>query len=167
MKSQGQTLLNMKRLFKELSKEKGIPLENFIEPLEELYNRCSDFVYDDSVEFLKYLRHNGDKLYILTWGDKEFQKEKIISSKLDQFVDGIIYAEQLKYTLDNVDYKNGIFIDDSIRDLEGIYNRNAKKVIRIKRKNGKNSQKEMNIKGIPKFESLKELQESIDNCIMT
>lgn len=156
-----QKLLNIKELFKSLSKEKNIPLENFLDPLEELYARCDKFVYEDSIEFLKYLKSKNHKIHILTWGDKEFQKEKILASKLCYYFDGIIYAEKLKYTLD-LDYKNGIFVDDCIRDLKGLYTANAKQVFRIKRKNGKDSLKELNIKEILEFNSLKELQEYLE-----
>lgn len=161
MKTSGQKLLNIKELFKSLSESRNIPLENFLEPLEELYSRCEEFVYDDTVEFIKYLKSKNHKLHVLTWGEREFQKEKLQASKLYDYFDEIIYAEQLKYTLD-IDYANGIFVDDSVRDLEGLYNQNAKQVFRIKRKNGKNSDKELNIKEILEFNSLKELQEYLE-----
>lgn len=161
MKTSGQKLLNIKELFKSLSESRNIPLNDFFEPLEELYSRCAEFVYDDSVEFIKYLRGNNHKLYVLTWGEKQFQEEKLKASKLYDYFDEIIYAEQLKYTLD-LDYENGIFVDDSVRDLEGLYNQKAKQVFRIKRKNGKNSYKELNIKEILEFNSLKELQEYLE-----
>lgn len=160
-KNNSQKLLNIKEFFTNLSISKNIPIENFLNPLDKLYSRCEEFVYDDSVEFLNYLKSKNHKLYIITWGEKEFQKEKLKASKLYNFFDEIIYAEQLKYTLD-IDYKNGIFIDDSIRDIEGLYHQNAKQIFRIKRKNGKNSDKELKIKGILEFNSLKELQEYLE-----
>ena len=160
-KDNNQKLLNIKEVFKKLSKEKNIPLDNFMEPLKKLYERGQEFLYSDSMEFLEYLKSKGHKLYTITWGEKEYQKEKIKISKIDKYFDEIIFAEQLKYTLD-IDYENGIFIDDSVRDLEGLYAKNAKQVFRIKRKNGKNSDKELNIKEILEFESLKELQEYIE-----
>ena len=161
MKTSGQKLLNIKELFKSLSETKNIPLENFLEPLEKLYSECDKFVYDDTIEFLNYLKSKDYKLHVLTWGEKEFQKEKLKASKLYDYFDEAIYAEQLKYELD-IDYENGIFVDDSIRDLEGLYNRNAKQVFRIKRKNGKNSDKELSIQEILEFNSLKELQDYLE-----
>lgn len=161
-KDNSQKLLNIKEVFKKLSKEKNIPLNNFMEPLEKLYQRGQEYLYSDSIEFLKYLKLKGHKLYTITWGEKEYQEEKIKISKIDKYFDEIIFAETLKYELDNVDYSNGIFIDDSIRDLEGIYNKNAKQVFRIKRKNGKNSDQKLNIKEILEFNSLKELQEYLE-----
>ena len=162
MKTNGQKLLNIKELFRNLAQSRNIPIENFLEPLEELYSRCNEFVYDDTIEFLEYLKSENHTIYILTWGEKEFQKEKLIASQLDKYIDGAVYAEDLKYTLD-IDYPNGIFVDDSIRDLEGLYNQNAKAVFRIKRPNGKNSDKELNIKEILEFNSLKELKEHLKN----
>jgi len=158
MKTDGQELLNIKRLFKKLSESKNIPLDKFLVPLEELYSKSNEFVYNDTVDFLKYLKSKNHKVYLLTWGEKEFQKEKIEASKLDKYIDEAIFAEQLKFTLD-IDYKNGIFIDDSIRDLEGLYKQKAKQVFKIKRENGKNSKEELSIKEILEFNSLKEIQE--------
>lgn len=162
LKTNGQKLLNIKELFRNLSDLKNIPISNFLEPLEELYKKGHKFVYDDSVEFLKYLKSKENQIYLLTWGEREYQKEKIKASKLDIYFDEIIFAERLKYTLD-IDYENGIFIDDSVRDLEELYNRNAKQVFRIRRKNGKNSNKELNTKEILEFDSLKSLQTYLEN----
>lgn len=156
-----QKLLNIKKKFNSLSEEKNIPLSNFLDPLERVFANCDRFIYEDTIEFLKYLKSKNNKIYLLTWGDKEFQSEKIKASKIDKYFNKIIYAEQLKYTLD-IDYSNGIFVDDSIRDLEGLYNKNAKAVYRIKRKNGKNSEKELKIKKILEFNSLKDLQEYLE-----
>lgn len=153
-----QHLLNIRNLFKYLSNKENIPLENLINPLEKLFSKLPEFVHKDSIDFLNYLKSKGNKTYILTWGDQEFQREKVFSSKLNEFVDGVIYTEKLKYQLENIDYKNSFFIDDSVRDLTGLYNAGAKKVIRIKRKNGKNSNEILNIKDIPEFETLNQLQ---------
>ena len=162
-KDNSQKLLNIREAFKKLSDERNIPFENFIKPLEKLYERGQEYLYKDSVEFLEYLKSKGHKLYVITWGEKQYQEEKLKITKIYDYFDEIIYAETLKYELDNVDYENGIFIDDSVRDLEGLYEKNAKQLYRIKRKNGKNSNKELNIKEILEFNSLKELQKYLEN----
>lgn len=151
-------LINIRERFKELSKKKSISIEKFLKPLEELYNNCEKYIYDDVIEFLKYLKQQNHKIYVLTWGEKEYQKEKVEASKIEKYVDEVIYTEKLKYNLD-IQYKEGIFIDDSIRDLKGLYSKKAKYVFRIKRVNGKNSHKELNIKEIKEFTSLQEIKE--------
>ena len=162
-KNNNQKLLNIKQVFEKISKENNIPLENLLTPLENLYERGQEYLYKDTIEFLEYLKAKGHKLHIITWGEKEYQQEKIKISKIEKYFDEIICAEKLKYELENIDYSNGIFIDDSIRDLEGLYKKNAKQLYRIKRENGKNSNKELNIKEILEFNSLKELQEYLEN----
>lgn len=163
LKENNPKLLNVRNLFIHLANERNIPVNNFLEPLEKLYIRGNEFVYDDSEQFLKYLKSKNHKLHLLTWGEKEYQKEKVMASKLYNYFDDIIYAEQLKYTLQQIDYENGIFIDDSPRELEGLYNRKVKQLYRIKRKNGKNSEEKLDIKGILEFNSLIELQNYLEN----
>ena len=87
--------------------------------------------------------------------------QKIEATKLTEYVDGVIVTQQLKYKLD-IDYKNGIFIDDSIRDLEGLYKKGAAGVFRIIRKNGKNSNKKLNNTAIKEFISLEEIKDYLE-----
>lgn len=151
-------LINIRERFKELSRKKDVPLENFIKPLEDVYKNCEKYIYDDVINFLKYLKQQNHKIYILTWGEKEYQKEKVEASKIEKYIDEVIYTEKLKYNLD-IQYKEGIFIDDSIRDLKGLYAKKAKHVFRIKRTNGKNSTRNLDIQEILEFNSLAEIQE--------
>lgn len=162
-KSSGGKLLNLENLFKAISKEQNIPEENLLKPLRELMKRIDKYLYDDTLDFLKFLKDNGNEVNLLSWGDKEFQKEKVCNSGIEKYFDNIIYAEELKFTLSDIDYENSTFIDDSIIDLEGLYNRKAFKVIRIRRKNGKYSDKELTIPEIEEYTTLRELQEKIKN----
>ena len=158
LETENSKLINIRETFKELSVKTNTPINNFIEPLEKLYNECEKYIYPDVVNFLEYLREKNCDIYILTWGQKEFQKEKVSASKIEKYLDGVIYTEKLKYNLD-IDYKNSVFIDDSIRDLKGLYNKKAKHVFRIKRINGKNSNRELNANEILEFNSLTEIKE--------
>lgn len=150
-------LLNIRNVFNHLSQKENIPLDQFINPLEKLYKKGYKYLYGDTIDFIKDLKNNGHTVYILTWGNKEYQKEKVESSGVEKFVDGVICTEELKYTLD-IDYENGAFVDDSIRDLEGLYAKKAKYVFRLKRKNGKNSKAELGIDEIFEFNSLAKLR---------
>lgn len=150
-------LLNVRKVFEHLSKDQNIPLDNFVKPLDAVYMKSNKFVYGDVINFLKWLKSEGHSIYILTWGDEEYQSEKVKASGLDKFIDGAIFTEKLKYTLD-IDYENAVFIDDSIRDLKGLYNRNAKCVFRMKRKHGKNSKMKLDINEILEFDSLRKIR---------
>ena len=96
----------------------------------------------------------------MTWGDPDFQREKMAISGLEPLFDDIIYTNKLKYQLD-IDYANSIFIDDSLRDLAGLLEAGAQEVIRVKRPSGKNSGKALPdaLGGILEVESLAELQQ--------
>ncbi len=150
-------LLNVRNVFKHLSEKENLPLDNFIVPLEKLYKKSYKYLYKDVVKFIRVLKAEGHFVNILTWGNEEYQKEKIVASRIYEKVDHIICTEKLKYKLD-LDYENGIFIDDSIRDLKGLYVKKAKYVFRIKRKHGKNSKDKLDINEILEFNSLAKLE---------
>lgn len=138
--------------------------------INNLINNGEKYLYSDSMPFLEYLKKHGHMIYILSHEryDLQFQNQKIQGSKIffPKFIDAMILCKISKSILNDtalkdtenvyfsttsktksvpchVDYKNGIFIDDRPKDLEGIFNTclnenshlNAK-VYRIKRSNG-------------------------------
>ena len=118
---------------------------------------CSDYLFNDSVSFLKKLKSNGHKLYMLSYGgnDLQYQISKIYSCNIVNYFDGIFITKDLKFNI-KIDYSNGIFIDDNPRDLIGLYSKNAKKVIRLRRKNQKYSSEDLNI-NIEEYENFDEI----------
>ena len=63
---------------------------------------------------------------------QEYQMQKIKGSGIAGFFDGIIMTTEYKFNLD-INYENGIFIDDDPRDLEGLVEKKAIRVIRIRK----------------------------------
>lgn len=157
----GHKLINMREIFAGLAEKYGLELSGFIAPLEDLYARGSELVFADSADFVRFLKARGDKVCCLTWGDPDFQREKMGISGLEALFDEIIYTDILKYQLEGIEYADAIFIDDSLRDLEGLLAAGAKRVIRVKRPNGKNSGKVLPeaLAGVLEVESLAELQQ--------
>ena len=105
-------------------------------------SNCSDLVFIDSIDFIKRLKSKGHKIYMLSYYEYElqYQLDKIAGSKLSDLFDGIIITKEPKYNL-NIDYSNGIFIDDKPADLIGLYSKNPIKLIRLRRKGQKYSDK--------------------------
>ena len=60
------------------------------------------------------------------------QKEKILNAQIDEYYDELIVTMKHKGKL-NLDYENGIFIDDNPFEIIDILKKNPKKIIRIKR----------------------------------
>lgn len=121
-----------------------------------LLNSC-DLVFDDVIPFLEKLKEKGHKLYMLTYSKNslEYQSIKIAGSKLSDYFDTLYITSVPKYNLD-IDYENGIFIDDNPTDLLGLYSKKAKQVIRLRRKENKYSVKNLD-KNIKEYLSLAEI----------
>ena len=86
----------------------------------------------------------------------EFQSLKILGSGLSNYFDVITITSVRKFSL-GLKYKDGIFIDDNTKDLESLFKANGKRIIRIKRKNGKYSNKLLNISKIEEYTTLSEI----------
>lgn len=110
----------------------------------------SKYVYSDSFEFLKYLKENKFDYSMLTYGDPEFQREKIKNSHINEYFETIIFCVNKKGEL-NLDYKNAIFIDDDVNQLKSILKQNAQ-VIRIRRLGNKHSVEDL--ENIIEFDNL-------------
>lgn len=128
----------------------------------QIYN-CSDLVFEDALSFILKLKENGHKVYMLSYYEYglQYQIAKIAGSSLCDLFDGIIITKELKFNLD-IDYTNGIFIDDKPDDLIGLYSKNAKKIIRLKRKNHKYSMAKLNI-AIEEYESFDQIPLNLED----
>lgn len=109
------------------------------------------YVFPDAKKFLKELKDNGETVCILTYVAQEKnlnqQASKLLGSGILPYVNEVYNTTRHKFKLE-IDYsnKNFIFIDDSPRDLEGLYNAGARNLIRMKKPNNiKRTSKELNI----------------------
>ena len=142
--------------------EKKYSLETnyLLTPVKEIISNGFKYVYDDVILFLKQLKETGNKVQMLTSSitneNMEFHELKINGAGISNYFDTIIITATPKHELD-FKYENGIFIDDNPKDLENIYNVNGKRIIRIKRKNGKYSNKLLNISKIEEYTTLSEI----------
>ena len=82
-----------------------------------------------------------------------YQKKKVNGCNIAKYFHKIIYTTANKYTLD-IDYKNSIFIDDNPKELIGLAETQAYKIIRIKRTDCKYSKIQINSPKIIEFENL-------------
>ena len=114
------------------------------------------YVYSEVVECLNILIDRGFELYLLTYGDDEFQKLKINASNISKYFKKIIITEKDKSKLD-IDYENGIFIDNNPFEIERFNNSNAKKIIRIRRDNDKFSNTGCNISNVAQCSDFNQL----------
>ena len=124
----------------------------------------NDYVYPEIIKCLEELNSLGFKLYILTYGDTLFQREKIEYSNLSKYFKDIIITEQDKTSL-NLDYNNSIFIDNNPNETEMFHNACSKIVIRIKRNGEKYSTQQTNVSGIFEFENFNQIVDFMKGII--
>ena len=123
-----------------------------------ILDQGNTFVFPDAINFLKRLKEKNKTICILTFVSQpknlNQQAMKLLGSGILPYIDEVYSTTRLKFELE-IDYKNNTFIDDSPRDLEGLFNSGARKIIRIKKPNNeKRTSKELNIPiEIPTFTS--------------
>ena len=143
-----------------VAKRYGIDAKNLKEAVKDVIDNGEEFVFEDAKRFLERLKTSGHKAFVLTYvskGNQSYQLRKVMGSGLNDYFDGIILTAELKYTLD-LDYSKGVFIDDDPRDLTGLYNAGARKVIRIKKPSNKRSKIEINNPHIEEYETFDDIE---------
>lgn len=145
-------LFNYFKVVKSICLHKHISLD-ILDELEKIINNGNKYIYNDVVSFLNNSKKLGYRIIILTYGDRSFQLKKLSNLDICDIIDDIVITSEYKFNL-FLDYKNSIFIDDNPRDLNGLYNRNARKIIRISRKNAKYSKLIINNNFIKSYNSL-------------
>ena len=152
-----ENIYNIYELVKYFSKKYHLDEAKIQTAVNYEINNSQDLVFPDGINFIKNLKEKGHKVYLLSYYEYKLQYQiaKIVGSHLSDLLDGIFVTKDLKYNLD-INYQNGIFIDDKPSDLIGLYSKNPQKVIRIRRKNHKYSDKDINI-DIEEYENFNEI----------
>lgn len=132
--------------------DKKIILDN----LNKVISNGQSYIFSDSIRFLEKI-HTNNSLFLLSYsnGNIKYQTAKILGSGIADFFDGLYITSKPKFELD-IDYANGIFIDDNPEDLKGLYSKNSKKIIRLRRKENKYSIQDLdfNIEEYSNFDEL-------------
>ena len=130
-----------------------------VDAVKSVVDNGKEIVFEDAIRFLEKLKEKGHKIFILTYIPKtnqEYQLKKLMGSGITGYFDGIIVTAEYKFLLD-IDYTNGIFIDDDPRDLNGLFEKNPIKVIRIRKPNNKRSKIDIDNKEIEEYESFDDI----------
>ena len=141
---------------KKISFDKSIYLD-----IDELIHNTSSYLYPDTIPFLEYLNSHNYTVIILTKGNRDYQREKIINSHIDKYYSKLIVTMRHKGLL-FLNYLQSIFIDDNPREIESLLIRKPKKIIRIKRNMSKYSDIELK----KEIKTVNNLHEIIDNKIL-
>ena len=151
-------IYNIYELARYFADKYNLDASTVINNLNNIILNGNDLVFEDTIPFLQKLKEQGHKLYMLTYCKEslEYQSIKVAGSKLADFFDALYVTSVPKYTLD-IDYTNGIFIDDNPSDLLGLYSKNPKQVIRLRREGNKYSIKDLNNPNIKEYLNFNEI----------
>ena len=128
IRNQSTSLFSLDNLANSIDQKYNLG-EKFLNQVNDLYK--SKYLYDDVIDFLEKNYQKYD-LYILTYGEKNYQQKKIDCCNIRHyFKDIIITSDKGK---ENIDYQNSWFIDNNPKELEILSKAGASKIIRIKRK---------------------------------
>lgn len=116
------------------------------------FENASKYLYKDTKEFLEKIKVNN-KIVLWTYGDCEYQKRKILPCSIHKYFDEIIITDKEKTTLD-LDFENGIFVDDNCDIIKKLLLKKAYKIIRIKRLNNPHSKYILDNDLIKEYEDL-------------
>ena len=140
-----------------VSREYAFDIEIYHD-IDSLLSKTQKYLYIDAIPFLNYLKSCNYKIIILTKGNIEYQKQKILNAKIEDYYNELIVTMKHKGKL-NIDYSNSIFIDDNPLEIASILRKRPKRIIRIKRVNSKYSNAE-DLKDIDLVSTLSEIVEN-------
>ena len=117
-----------------------------------------NLVFEDVYAFLKKLKEHNHRIYMLSYckDSLQYQTAKISGSGLADFFDAIYITSIPKYELD-INYSDGIFIDDNPSDILGLYSKSPKEVIRLRRSENKYSLKDIENNNIKEYSDFNEV----------
>ena len=142
-----------------MGKKYNVDSKMVVDAVKAVVDNGKEIVFEDAIRFLERLKEKGHKIFILTYipqTNQEYQLKKLMGSGITSYFDGIIITAQYKFLLD-LDYTNGIFIDDDPRDLNGLFEKNPIKVIRIRKENNKRSKIYIDNKEIEEYKSFDDI----------
>lgn len=153
------TLDNIFTHAEKMGKKYNVDEKLVVAAVKAVVDNGKEIVFEDAIRFLERLKEKGHKIFVLTYIPKtnqEYQLKKLMGSGIMQYFDGIIVTAEYKFLLD-IDYTNGIFIDDDPRDLNGLFEKNPIKVIRIRKPNNKRSKTDIDNKEIEEYVSFDDI----------
>ena len=124
--------------------------------VDKLFKKAKNYLYKDAIEFLSNKSFNSYILY--TYGNLDYQNKKIDNSGILEYFDEVIITDTDKTKLD-LDYKNGIFIDDNTKVIKELLKKDVIKIYRVKRENNIHSDEVLNDPRIVEIYSLREIKD--------
>lgn len=107
-------IVDQERQIKLLSDRLGVPFNSLHDIFTETWETNDRYVYQDAVTFIHKHSQNFN-IYILTLGNYSFQKLKLYSSGISNYLTGAIYAKESKTcAIDEFLFANSTFFEKKL-----------------------------------------------------
>ena len=106
--------------------------------IDIILEKTINYLYIDTLPFLKEVKKRKNNLIMLTKGNYEFQFMKIKNTHILDYFDDVIVTLKKKGDL-KIDYEKSIFIDDNEEEIGSILKNNPAKIYYINRYDHKSS----------------------------
>lgn len=148
----------------------GFDLELVKKTLEVIKSHIKDFLFPDTLDFLQFLKQTDQKLILLSLGEANFQKMKIVGSDIEIFFDQIFTVNDIKENIIQQvvsSYANepGIwFINDKIEETKKIIQQfpRLKPILKM---SPRWPEEEYKLSLMPYFSTLSEIKEYVQEQI--
>lgn len=138
--------------------------------LDRLISETKKFLFSDTEEFLSFFKKNGYVLYILSFGDYDFQMKKICGTGIDKFIEKIIITKVDKAIALREEITNDSdvvwFVDDKIKFIEGVKDVFPKIRTVLMRRAGRYNQDKPNDRCDYVVANLNEMAEKINESVV-
>jgi len=132
---------NYQEHLKTLAQENNLDENDLLLSFQEIIDFTKEFLYPSTTVFLKNLKKfPANTLYLLTFGQNDFQQAKINASGIKEYFDEVydIQKSKVEFFKANKDFISCILVDDRGKEIDQIKKKYPKvKAIWLKRKDSR------------------------------
>ena len=146
-------------------REKGYALpDDVIQKLHDLLK--VNYVASGAKDLLEFLKDNSNKMILLSGGNSDFQRKKLISSGLENFFNEIhfVHGNKEEIVRQKIGAGKSLFVNDSLRE-NFIISKSFPNVVVLSRVNPMKPRTDYLNSGLPFFENLIDIQKYVEQQI--
>lgn len=149
-----------------ISRDAGVDAQQIERAFDSVAKESFLYIYDDVESHFERLKTAGHKIYLLSWGDADWQEKKIKESGLMKHCEEVVSIPEIKASYIREKHPESdclVLIDDRPAELKAVLKHEPHmKVIRVRRENGKYSDIQTP-HGIPEATNMAEVFTLIEN----
>lgn len=144
----------------------GVSEKDAVAALADATNRLPEFLFPDTMSFLKYLKGKGQAMILLSLGEPAFQEQKVKGAGVDQFFDRMFMVtankqDVVKEVIEHHSPESVLFINDKVAESVAIKEANPEIQVVLKQ-SPVIERKAYEASGFAFFDSLTKIQQYVE-----